>query len=90
MISKEEIIRQVDLALCGEFELEPSQLRPQATLYEDLGLDSLDAVDIGVVLEQAFGMKMTFEKNMLEVATLEDLYLLVIRLFKEAREKTGH
>ncbi|MEA1867710.1 MAG: acyl carrier protein, partial [Thermodesulfobacteriota bacterium] len=77
MISEEQVRRRVTKIMAEEFELEPELLQPDATLYEDLGLDSLDAVDMVVALEKAFGMKMTDEEAVRAVRTLGDLFELV-------------
>ena len=79
MISEEQVRRRVMQIMAEEFELEPELLQPDATLYEDLGLDSLDAVDMVVALEKAFGMKMTDEEAVRAVRTLGDLFDLVCR-----------
>lgn len=47
-------IRIVNETLLNEFELEPSLIVPEARMREDLGLDSLDAVDLIVAIEKAF------------------------------------
>ncbi|MDL1958048.1 MAG: acyl carrier protein [Deltaproteobacteria bacterium] len=80
MISDEQVHQRVAQIMAEEFELEPESLQPDATLYEDLGLDSLDAVDMVVALEKAFGMKMTDEEAVRAVRTLGDLFDLVCRL----------
>jgi acyl carrier protein len=80
MISDEQVHQRVTQIMAEEFELEPGSLQPDATLYEDLGLDSLDAVDMVVALEKAFGMKMTDEEAVRAVRTLGDLFDLVCRL----------
>lgn len=77
MMTNEEIRQQVVDVLAEEFELEPQALTPQATLYDDLGLDSLDAVDLVVALEKAFGMKMSDEEGMRAVRTMDDLFRLI-------------
>lgn len=80
MISDEEVRRRILQIMEEEFELEPELLQPNANLYEDLGLDSLDAVDMVVALEKAFGMKLTDEEAVRAVRTLEDLFQLIIHL----------
>ena len=52
-----EIIAKANAALAEEFELDVERMRPEALFRDDLGLDSLDAVDMVVVLEQEFGIK---------------------------------
>jgi len=53
---------------------------PEATLYEDLGLDSLDAVDMVVVLERTFQMKLSDQQGLRSVRTMEDLFQFLIKL----------
>src|SRR5712692_4207135 len=49
----EKAIQIVNQTLLKEFELEPAALVPEARMREDLGLDSLEAVDLIVALEKA-------------------------------------
>ena len=80
MISDEELRRKTVEVLAEEFELDPAGMGPEATLYDDLGLDSLDAVDMVVVLEKTFGMKLTDEEALRSIRTMEDLFQFLIRL----------
>ena len=86
MISDDELRQKVITALAEEFELEPEKMVPEATLYDDLGLDSLDAVDMVVVLEKTFGMKMTDEEALRSIRTMDDLYSFLSRLKAENEE----
>jgi acyl carrier protein len=81
-MTKEEIISNINAFLIEEFELEPGQLVPSAQLKNDLGIDSLDFVDIIVIIEKNFGFKVKGE-DMVNVRTLQDFYDYVI-----ARAKT--
>jgi acyl carrier protein len=54
-------IRMVNETLVNEFELAPSAIVPEARLREDLGLDSLDAVDLIVALEKALHLRIPEE-----------------------------
>ncbi|HIJ78959.1 MAG: acyl carrier protein [Desulfobulbaceae bacterium] len=83
MMSDDELRRRVVEALAEEFELNPEQMGPEATLYDDLGLDSLDAVDMVVVLEKTFGMKLTDEETLRSIRTMNDLFEFLIRLKNE-------
>jgi acyl carrier protein len=83
MSSDEDLRRKVVEVLAEEFELDPGEMGPEATLYEDLGLDSLDAVDMVVVLEKTFGMKMTDEEALRSIRTMEDLFQFLIQLQSE-------
>lgn len=82
----EDIRRRMIEVLAEEFELDSAEMTPEATLYEDLGLDSLDAVDMVVVLEKEFGMKLTDEEALRSIRTIEDLYQFLLRLKQEQAE----
>lgn len=51
------LLEKVNHILATEFELDAECVEPDADLYKDLGLDSLDAIDLVVALEKAFGFK---------------------------------
>lgn len=83
MISDEELRHKIVEVLAEEFELDPGQMGPEATLYDDLGLDSLDAVDMVVVLEKTFKMKLTDEEALRSIRTMDDLFQFLLRLKSE-------
>lgn len=80
MITREEIIKQTNEALKKEFEFKDDQLLPTAQLRDDLGLDSLDAVDMVVVLEQKFGVTLRQGYDLRTIVTLNDLYDFIEKL----------
>jgi acyl carrier protein len=59
--SPEQVIRVIDEILASEFEIEASRIVASARLREDLGLDSLDGVDLVVALEKALGVQIPEE-----------------------------
>jgi acyl carrier protein len=69
----DEIIKKINQLLIEEIEIEADQLIPEAELKKDLGIDSLDFVDLFVIVEKNFGFKMKAE-DMSEVRTLQDFY----------------
>lgn len=80
MITREEIIKQINEALKKEFEFKDDQLVPTASLRDDLCLDSLDAVDMVVVLEQRFGVTLRQGYDLRTIITLNDLYDFIEKL----------
>lgn len=50
-MTKEEVIGKIQEILVEEFELEADRITPESRLYEDLELDSIDAVDLIVRLK---------------------------------------
>lgn len=67
----EEIIEKVTTALVEEFEIELSEITPEASLKDKLDLDSLDIVDLVVVIEQIFGVKLT-SQDFIGIVTFQD------------------
>lgn len=72
-MNRTEIIEKVNNFLIEEIELEEELLKPEALLTKDLGIDSLDFVDIVVLVEKSFGFKIQPEE-MGKVNTLGDFY----------------
>ncbi|MFO7940458.1 MAG: acyl carrier protein [Bacteroidales bacterium] len=72
-MEKKEIIDKVDEFLIDEFELEAEQLVPSANLKETLEIDSLDYVDLVVIIEKNFGFKVKGE-DFASIKTLQDFY----------------
>ncbi|MDP1622251.1 MAG: phosphopantetheine-binding protein [Bacteroidales bacterium] len=76
-MQNEEIIRKINQLLVDEIEIEAAQIAPSADLKKDLGIDSLDFVDLFVIIENNFGFKMKAEE-MTEVKSLQDFYNYII------------
>jgi acyl carrier protein len=72
-MTKEEIVKIVNNFLVEEIEIEETEINNDALLKEDLGIDSLDFVDIVVIVEKHFGFKIKPEE-MAEVRTLSQFY----------------
>lgn len=76
-MQKEEIAKIINAFLVEEFEINESKIKPEALLKDDLGLESLDFVDIAVIIEKEFGLKVKGE-DMVNVRTLDDLYTYIL------------
>ena len=76
-MSREDIVIIVNDFLIDEFELEEDQLIPEAKMKEDLDIESLDFVDIAVIIEKEFGLKVASEQ-MIKIKKLEDLYNFIL------------
>ena len=57
-MNKQDIFERLRAILIETFEIEPERIVPQARLYEDLDIDSIDAVDLIVKLKPLFGKKL--------------------------------
>ena len=75
-MEKSEIISKVNGFLEEEFEIEPEVIQKDANLQEALDLDSLDYVDLVVVIENNFGFKVTGE-DFKDILTMDDFYNLI-------------
>ena len=56
-MTKQEIIDKVNALLVEEFEIAEDLLTPEASLKQDLEIDSRDFVDIVVLIDREFGFK---------------------------------
>ncbi|MBM3405589.1 MAG: acyl carrier protein [Bacteroidetes bacterium] len=72
-MQQEEIIQKINTLLIDEIEVEESQIKPSAELKKDLGIDSLDFVDLFVIIDTHFGIKLKAEE-MSGILTLQDFY----------------
>jgi acyl carrier protein len=72
-MEKQVIIEKINKFLIEEIEIEESDISPEASLSKDLGIDSLDFVDIVVIVEKTFGFKIKGE-DMKDIKTLEMFY----------------
>lgn len=72
-MEQEKITQILNDFLIEEFEISADLIKPEALLKEDLGLESLDFVDIAVIIEKEFGLKVK-GMDMIGVHTLQDLY----------------
>jgi acyl carrier protein len=78
-LNADQAIQLVDQTLVNEFEIEPSRVHPQARMREDLGLDSLDAVDLIVALEKALRLQIP-EAVAREMRTVGDVHEYIRRV----------
>ena len=78
-ISRDEIITYVNKTLVDEFEVPEDELTPDKRLREDLELDSLDAVDMIVALEQGLKIRVD-EEEAKKIASIGDIYDFVEKM----------
>lgn len=81
-MTKEEIIEKANAFFIDEFEVDGSKITLDANLRETLDLDSLDYVDLVVVIESNFGFKVKGE-DFLNIHTFNDFYTYVFDKIKE-------
>ena len=75
-MSWEEVIEETRDFLSEEFEVDRNLILPENSLKDTLDLDSLDYVDLVVLIEENLNIKITGE-DFKEIVTFGDFYLLV-------------
>ena len=82
IMKNEDIIEKINDFLVEEFEVEPNKITPDANLKETLGLDSLDYIDLVVVIESNFAFKVKPE-DFVNIITFQNFYDYVSFKVKE-------
>jgi acyl carrier protein len=85
----QEIINKINKVFEESFEIEKERLVPTAHIFTDLGLDSLDIVDLVVALQNAFGVKIRNEEKVRDIRTLQDIYQFISSLKNEDNKKSA-
>jgi acyl carrier protein len=77
-MTKEKVVDTINQFLVEEFELDPALITPGANLKQTLELDSLDYIDLVVIIESNFGFKVRPE-DFLHIDTFNDFYNYVLQ-----------
>ena len=81
-MTQEEIISKINEFLVEEFEVDSEKIVPTANLRETLNLDSLDYIDLVVIIESNFGFKVVAE-DFIGIHTFQNFYDYVNRKVSE-------
>lgn len=76
-MTRDEIYGRIVEILSDSFELEKDEIKPESTLYEELDLDSIDAIDIFVQLRELTGRRPD-PADAREIRTVSELVQFVI------------
>lgn len=76
-MTKQEVADIINGFLVDEFEVDAASITPDAPLKETLDLDSLDYVDLVVVIENNFGVKLTGD-DFKSINTFDEFYSFII------------
>lgn len=82
-MTEREIIGVVDEVFEEYFEIERERLLPEANIFEDLELDSLDIVDLVVAMQEKFKVRIRDDERIRSIRTLGDVYQFVFTLKSE-------
>lgn len=75
-MQQQEIIKKINAFMVSDFEVDENLIKPEANLKETLDLDSLDYIDLVVVIEHNFGFKVKPE-DFQQMHTIGDFYSYV-------------
>lgn len=81
-MEREDIIKIINKFLVEEFEIDENVISPDAHLKDDLGLESLDFVDIAVIVKKEFGLTLK-GSEMTSIRSLGNLYDYVEKLIQK-------
>lgn len=81
---KDEIVDKIKNVFRTEFGVKEDAIIPESRLYADLGLDSIDAIDLVVRLETETGLKLT-ALELRSVRTFQDVVDVVHRRLQEKK-----
>lgn len=81
-MNNQQITDKIYAFLIEEFEVEPAKIVPEANLKETLGLDSLDYIDLVVVIERNFAFKVKPD-DFTNIDTFQDFNEYVINKVNE-------
>ncbi|GLT15138.1 acyl carrier protein [Vibrio algivorus] len=81
-INRDEVFNKVQDAFVELFEIDADDIKPESKLYQELDLDSIDAVDLVVHLQKLTGKKIQPDEFK-AVRTVDDVVDAVVELLKE-------
>lgn len=77
-MNREEAFELVKKYLSGKFEIEEEKIKPKAHLFTDLGLDSIDALDMAGMLEAEMDIEIN-EEELKKIRTVQDTVNYIVR-----------
>lgn len=87
-MSRDEIFVHVRTTIAELFELDAEEIGPDSTIFQDLDLDSIDAIDLVAKLQQFTGQRIE-EETMRGVRTVSDLVRIVAKQLEQPSDRLG-
>lgn len=82
-MNDQEVLDIIIESFAEEFELDRTLMTSDAHLVETLGLDSLDFVDMVLIVQNRFGVSLREDPRVRQVRTLGDIHALVLEIMQE-------
>ena len=67
------IFEKLKALIAEQLSVDPDDITLEATFVDDLGVDSLDLVELSMALEDEFGIEEMSEEDMANIKTVGDL-----------------
>jgi len=87
-MQEEEVLKKVTEYLITKFEIPPGKINPNAHLFKDLEMDSIDALDWFAAMESEIGLPI-IEKELKTIRTVQDVVDYVVRNLKQNADSRG-
>ena len=87
-MQEEEVFKKVSEYLITKFEIPPEKINPNAHLFKDLEMDSIDALDWFAEMESKLGLPI-IEKEIKTIRTVQDVVNYVSRNLKQNADFRG-
>jgi acyl carrier protein len=82
-MNDQEVISRINSVFEVSFEIDREELKPEKRIFEDLGLDSLDIVDLIVALQKQFKIRIRDDERVRDIRTLGDVHRFILTLKAE-------
>jgi len=83
-MDRSDLEARVKQILTTRLGMPPEEITTEARLVDDLGMDSLDAVELAIAMEREFRIELS-DDPVAKLQTVGDIVVLVQRLLAEAR-----
>jgi acyl carrier protein len=87
-MQKEEALKKVSEYLMTQFEIPPEKILPDANLFKDLEMDSIDALDWFAAMQSEIGLPI-IEKEVKMIRTVQDVVDYVVRNLRRNADTLG-
>ena len=85
---EDEILKRVSEYLMKQFEIPSEKIRPEAHLFRDLGMDSIDALDWFAAMQSEIDLPI-IEKELKMIRTVQDVVDYVVRNLRPNADTPG-
>jgi len=85
MVTREEVFDRIKSTMNELFDVDPATVTLDTKLIDDLGLDSIDAIDLAARLEEVTQKRLT-EESLRKLRTVRDVVDLIFGMLDEPRE----